>query len=118
MSTSSGGQAIDGAGEWNRARNQALIREMNEQVTAMAGTTPDDQVLVICECGDVRCAVPVSVTRTEYERVRASATQFVVKPGHELQQGESFVGEYAEFAVVENLAGGAGSRLVGEQTFV
>jgi hypothetical protein len=118
MSTSSGGQPIDGAGESSRARNQALIRQVNEQVTAMAGTTSDDQVLVICECGDVRCAVPVSVTRTEYERVRASATQFVVKPGHELQQGESFVGEYAEFAVVENLAGGAGSRLVGEQTFV
>ena len=109
MSTPSGSEpsVSDGAGERNRARNQALIREVNEQVTAFAGTTSDDYALVVCECSDVACALPVSLSRADYERIRASATHFIVKPGHVLPAGERLVEEQMEFAVVEKLDEGA-----------
>ena len=109
MSTPSGGEpgVSDRAGERNRARNQVLIREVNEQVIAFAGTTSDDHVLVVCECADVGCALPVSLTRVEYERIRATATRFIVKPGHVVPDGEKVVEEQADFAVVEKLDEGA-----------
>jgi hypothetical protein len=108
MSTAAGDEpsVSDGAGERNRARNQALIREVNEQVTALAGTS-DEYVLVVCECADVGCAVPVSLTRADYERIRATPTRFVVKPGHVVHDEETLVEEQADFAVVEKRDEGA-----------
>jgi hypothetical protein len=109
MSTAAGGEpsVSDRDGERSRARNQALIREVNEQVIAFAGTTSDDHVLVVCECADVGCALPVSLTRVEYERIRASPTRFIVKPGHVVPDGERVVEQQADFTVVEKLDEGA-----------
>jgi len=109
MSTSHGDdpRVSDGAGERSRARNQALIRQVNEQVTALAATTTDDHVLVVCECVDVGCTLPVSLARAEYERIRASATHFIVKPGHVVLEDEKLVLEQPDFVVVEKLDEGA-----------
>jgi hypothetical protein len=107
-SRSRGDSADDRVDERNRARNQALIRELNEQVSAFAanGTTGDD-VLVICECTEVGCSAPVSLAPAEYERIRRSATHFIVKPGHSLPDGERVVEETAAYAIVEKLGEGA-----------
>jgi hypothetical protein len=96
------------AEERNRARSQALIREVNEHVFAFTtSSVTGDKLLVICECAAVSCSAPVSVTQDEYERVRRSATQFIVKPGHTDGGGERIVDELPEFVVVEKVGEGA-----------
>ena len=85
-------------------RNQALIRELNDQVFAFAANAPhDDSVLIICECTGVNCSAPVSVTYGRYEQVRQSPTTFVMKPDHVLPEVERVVEQTADYVVVEKL---------------
>ncbi len=96
-----------GAKERNGARNQALIRELNEQVCAYATSPPQDVVVVICECSEVGCWSLVTLPSKKYERIRRSATQFIVKPGHASSTGERVVQQATEYTVVEKLGEGA-----------
>ena len=77
--------------------NEAMWREINEL------TPPEEGVmnLVFCECGLVTCTERVSMTASEYEEVRASATTFVVAAGHELPDVERIVAANERFRVVE-----------------
>jgi hypothetical protein len=86
-----------------RERNEALFREINERIED-AGTThaPDDVPLeFLCECDDTDCVEKVSATRTEYEAIRAVATQFFVLPGHDDPGVEHVVQQTERFLVVE-----------------
>ena len=88
----------------NGARNQALMRDLNEQVCALAPfSTSEDTVLVMCECTEVSCSLTLSLSPEEYERIRSSPTQFVVRPDHALRDGERIVHETPEYAVVEKV---------------
>ena len=86
-----------------RERNEALFREVNERIedvgTALA---PDDvPIEFLCECDDRDCVEKVSATRSEYEAIRAVATNFVVLPGHEDPGVEHVVQQTERFLVVE-----------------
>ena len=88
----------------NSVREQALMREVNEQVSAFAAASaPGDVLLVTCECTTLSCALPLSLARSDYERVRRHPARFVVRRGHAEEIGERVVEESAEFAVVEKL---------------
>ena len=67
------------------AKNEALLREVNEQIEAVnANLSADDPAMeVLCECDASDCYEPVNITRAEYESIRAVPTHFVVLPGHE-----------------------------------
>ena len=92
----------------NRVRNQALIREVNEQVCAFAAASASEQeVLVICECTAVGCSAPLRLTCAEYDRIRQSSTHFIVKLGHVHPEGEHVVEQTPQFVVVEKLGEGA-----------
>ena len=85
-----------------------MIRDVNEQVHAYAANhAPDDTVLVICECPDVGCSSPVTVTANDYERIRGSSTSFIVKAGHAPPERALVVEESVEFTVVETIGAGA-----------
>jgi hypothetical protein len=66
------------------ARNDATFRQANEEIRARAeewgigGSLP-----AICECADVACTTVVSLTREEYEDVRAHPARFILVPGHD-----------------------------------
>jgi len=93
-----------GADERSGARIQALMRQLNEQVYAMASNAEhDESVLLICECADSGCSTPLSVTCGGVERVRQSPTTFVVKPGHVLAAEERVVEETPDYVVVEKV---------------
>jgi hypothetical protein len=92
----------------NGARNQALMRDLNEQVCAFAAcSTTEDTVLVMCECAEVSCSLTLSLSPDEYERIRSSPTQFVVRPDHALADGETIVQETPGYVVVEKVGEGA-----------
>ena len=83
------------------ARNEALFREVNEQIKQVNEERPaGSQADFVCECGDPECTGPVSLTIVEYEEVRSDATHFAVLPGHVVPEVEVVVARNDRFAVV------------------
>jgi hypothetical protein len=93
--------------ERRMAENEAAFRDVNESLryTASQGARTLPTLRLLCECGDAGCAEFVEVTSTEYETVRATATHFIVRPGHELPDIERVVAANDRFSVVEKRAG-------------
>jgi hypothetical protein len=90
------------------AKNEALIRSLNERVKELAepflevgGTSESERVAFVCECGREGCYETIELLVAEYERAREQATLFVVVPGHEVPEVERVVSRGEGFAVVE-----------------
>lgn len=80
------------------AKNEVLFREVNERirdVTEFPGETD-----FICECGDAECVEPVALSLAEYEAVRATASRFFVRTGHELPDIEDVVERTDRYTIV------------------
>lgn len=101
--------------EQRAARNEALFREVNENIAKLEerhGTTSTKPVY-ICECADAACTEQIAIDGETYSRVRAEARYFFVRPGHQDPQLERVVETHEEFLIVEK-TGAAGE--VAEQT--
>ena len=83
------------------ARNEALFREVNEQIKQVNEDEPAAAATsFICECGDPECTGPVSLSLVEYEEVRDDPTHFAVLPGHVVPEVEVVIARNDRFAVV------------------
>lgn len=73
--------------------NEALFRSVNEQVRGLsdAWAVRDDTIRVVCECGTASCVEQIPLQTGEYERIRADAALFVIRPGHEYGEVEDVV---------------------------
>lgn len=89
-----------------------MFREVNETVSD-AARGRGGPIIFLCECGDPGCAESVTLTGAEYERVRAVATHFLVRPGHVIPDIETVVERAETYWVVEK-TGEAGE--VAEET--
>ena len=101
--------------EQRAARNEALFREVNENIARLEerhGATTQKPVY-ICECANATCTEQIAVDSETYSRVRAEARYFFVLPGHQDPQLERVVETHEDFLVVEK-TGAAGE--VAEQT--
>ena len=101
--------------EQRAARNEALFREVNENIARLEerhGTTAPEPVF-LCECANAECTEHVSVEPDVYARVREEPRQFLVIPGHEDPQLERVVETHRGYLIVEK-TGVAGE--VAEQT--
>lgn len=98
--------------EMRAAHNQSLFREVNERIQDL-----NDTFLVaaaealrrsdyVCECADDACFERVSLTREEYESVRAFPSRFAVAHGHVVPDVEDVVATYERFVVVEKRRAG------------
>lgn len=86
------------------AHNETMFREVNERIEA--GQWPMERgeaVAFRCECGSLRCNMLVELTLADYEHVRASATHFLLVPGHEIPTIEHVVERGAGHVVVEKV---------------
>jgi hypothetical protein len=92
------------------AENEALFREVNERVEAIATRQGDDDHVYefYCECANTDCTMHVAATLAHYERVRADGRRFLVRPGHAVPEAERVVEEGEEWWVIEKL-GDAGA---------
>ena len=81
------------------ARNQALIREVNERIEQLA----DDAAYpaFLCECANPDCVEMIELSIAEYELIRSLPTRFPVKPGHDYPKFERVVDENEYYIVVE-----------------
>jgi hypothetical protein len=95
--------------EQRAARNEALFREVNENIARLEerhGTTSSHPVYV-CECADAACVEQIAIDDETYGRVRAEARFFFVRPGHQDPELERVVETHPDFLVVEKI-GAAG----------
>lgn len=88
------------------ARNEELYRQLNERIVAASdgeAGAHDATLQCMCECADVTCEEMLGLTLDEYRGVRESPTQFLVKPGHVLEEIERVVVENARHWVVNKV---------------
>jgi hypothetical protein len=101
--------------EQRAARNEALFREVNENIARLEerhGVTTTEPVF-ICECANAGCVEQLAMPPETYRRVRQQPRLFFVRPGHEDPQLELVIERHPEYFIVEK-TGGAGK--VAEQT--
>ncbi len=89
--------------EERAARNEALFREVNEQVEILAARLhePPEPIGFLCECSNGDCSEHVFLTRSEYEQVRRDSRRFILLPGHEAPEIERVVERQERYLVVE-----------------
>lgn len=91
-----------------QARNEALIREVNERIDALEkkenGWSKDGRFEFLCECGrEEVCHTTVELTLVEYERVRSQDDRFAVHPGHETDVLEHVVERHERWVLVDKV---------------
>ena len=91
------------------AKNEALVRSVNERVRQIADELRADDLVggaaeeFLCECVQIECAERVRLTRAEYERVRERPVAFVVTPGHVVPSIERIVEESGHYWIIEKV---------------
>ncbi|MGH3072299.1 MAG: hypothetical protein ACRDNB_08535 [Gaiellaceae bacterium] len=92
------------------AQNEALFREVNEKVQAVATTHGDDDHVYefYCECSNADCTLQVPATIAAYEAVREHPDRFLIFPRHALPDIETVLEETPDWWVIEK-TGEAGS---------
>jgi hypothetical protein len=89
------------AREQRLAQNEALFREVNERVQAMAHQLgPDVPYEFFCECANADCTFRITLSPSVYERIREDAQQFVVLPLHYTPEVEDLVVEEEGYWIV------------------
>ena len=94
-----------------QARNEALVREVNERINALdrggAGSGAVGSVDTFgfrCECGrEGGCGEVVWMTLAEYEVVRTQDDRFALVPGHETDGLKHVVGRNERFVIVDKV---------------
>ncbi|HVV57382.1 MAG TPA: hypothetical protein VHC45_03390 [Gaiellaceae bacterium] len=89
-------------------RNEALFRQVNEQIDDLNRTLSqlgDRTIHIVCECGELACSQVLVVPVAAYERVRSDPARFFVVPGHELLDVEDVVEEHHDYYVVRKHSG-------------
>jgi len=96
-----------------QARNEALIREVNERIERLDRVAeeagPGDEPIrfdFLCECGaggeeDIACQARIEMTVAEYEEVRGQDDRFALLPGHETEELEDVIRRTDRFVVVD-----------------
>jgi hypothetical protein len=95
--------------EQRAARNEALFREVNENIArleerhGMTTTVP----VYICECARADCTAQLPIDPETYTRVRENPRWFFLLPGHDDPQLERIVETHRDYLIVEK-TGAAG----------
>jgi hypothetical protein len=89
------------------AINETRSRQTNEWIEAAndrfgAKNAMDEYR---CECSDGMCASVVSLTRIEYEAVRADGVRFFIAPHHENPELDGLIVEHDRYSIVAKLPG-------------
>jgi hypothetical protein len=87
--------------EHRLAQNEALFREVNERIEAVAHRLgPKVPYEFLCECANADCTFKIHLPLTTYQTVRADPRQFVVLPLHYTPEVEELVVEKDTYWVV------------------
>ena len=89
--------------EQRAARNEALFREVNENIARLENRFGGAMAssVFICECSSDLCTEHVRVDEDTYRKVREHPRRFFVLPGHGDERLEVVVERHDEYVVVE-----------------
>jgi hypothetical protein len=89
--------------------NEAVFREVNERVEAIAQTlsSKPESILLVCECGRIDCTERFEMSVSDYEALRSDPTLFAVARGHAVPEVETVVAADGPYEVVRKAAGQA-----------
>ena len=89
--------------EERAGRNEALFREVNEQMERLGRDwqQPAEPHPFVCECADEACTDRIAVPSEVYRDVRSEPRRFLVRPGHEQAEIERVITATDDYAVVE-----------------
>ena len=105
--------------EIRAARNQALFRAVNEQVTSVneAFASITGTFAIACECADTTCIETLHISPDEYAEIRSNPRHFAVLPGHIYPEVEKVIRTSGQYVVVEKMAKAAEiAELLDERT--
>lgn len=86
------------------ARHEAVKREVNEAIEeGLRPEHPQESVRMRCECGSQDCIAFVSITVSDYERVRQHPRCFIVAAGHQIPEVEAVIARTPRYSVVEKV---------------
>jgi hypothetical protein len=91
-----------------QARNEALVRDVNERINAVDQDTPASESVDTfgfhCECGrDGTCEERIWMTLDEYDLVRAQDDRFALVPGHQTDEIERVVESNDRYVIVDKV---------------
>ena len=87
--------------EQRLAQNEALFREVNERVDAIAHKLgPNVPYEFLCECANADCTFRVTLPTSIYEAVRSDPTQFVTLPNHFTPEVEELIVQEETYWIV------------------
>ena len=88
-------------------RNEALFRTINEELEKLerASALRQDDLTIVCECGDLLCDERFLVRLSDYEEIRSDPRSFFVLPGHEKPDVEDVVARTDTYHVVRKHPG-------------
>ena len=87
-----------------RGENEALFRQVNEQIDELTGQAWTDEQRnweYMCECARLTCTARVPMTSGDYEAVRLNPLHFVVAPEHYDPAIETLVEQTPSYWLVE-----------------
>ncbi|MDX6485185.1 MAG: hypothetical protein QOF43_338 [Gaiellaceae bacterium] len=90
--------------------NEAVFREINEQVESLnrsLADISDNQMHIVCECGQLECVERLVVPLLKYEEIRSDSALFFIRPGHAMPDAEDVVEQADGYDVVRKHAGEA-----------
>jgi hypothetical protein len=87
------------------AKNEAVARDLNEQIEQAQTRDASSLGSIICECGYSSCELFIAVKKDEYNRVRDDPRQFFVLREHVIPDVELIVEERDRFAIVSKRQG-------------
>ena len=92
-----------GVGEERAGRNEALFREVNENIARLEERLPGvgENMPVVCECARADCTTQIEISLDEYASVRRHPNRFIVASGHQEPAIEHVVQTRGEYVVVE-----------------
>src|SRR5690348_8246323 len=86
-----------------RVANQDLFRSVNERVRDLNeafSAQLDLDAQYVCECPDLGCIEPITMTAAEYQRIRENKTWFILVADHVDTDLEDVVETHEGFTVV------------------
>jgi hypothetical protein len=94
---------VDSEEQVRIGESEAMFRDVNETVAFVESPSGAERITFLCECADEFCGENLSLSRSEYERVRAVADHFAVAPDHTAPEIERVVERHPHYWVVEKL---------------
>ena len=86
------------------ARNEAMYRAVNRQIEQASeedGGNSNDQLEILCECGEQGCDTTLALTIAEYDEAHGQRDRFIVASGHEDPEIEAIVTRRDHYLVVD-----------------